>query len=187
MHMIAALADAPTAAIAVVAIALGLVFAARGPREKRAARGADGDGGGPAMVTLAPVSRSEAEGEPGFVGPQGEIVGHGPIRLGVHGPLGASEPEPQPAPEPVPAAVEAEPAPAPIDAPGAATTEATGAVAEQPGAAVPPPAEPEAAPPGAEPKEPAWRVAARAANSAVHFRQGTIKLGGRDAGQPKDQ
>jgi hypothetical protein len=135
------------------------------------------------------VSRSEAEGEPGFVGPQGEIVGHGPIRLGVHGLLGASEPEPepQPPPEPVPAAVEAEPEPAPIDAPGAATTETTGAVAEQPPAAAQPPAEPEAAPPAAEPKEPAWRVAARAANSAVHFRQGTIKLGGRDAGKPKDQ
>ena len=38
----------------------------------------------------------------------------------------------------------------------------------------------------AEPKDPAWRVAARAANSAVHFRQGTIKLGGKPAGKKDD-
>ncbi|HEV2060856.1 MAG TPA: hypothetical protein VGR11_16015 [Solirubrobacteraceae bacterium] len=50
-----------------------------------------------------------------------------------------------------------------------------------------PPAE-EAAPQSAEPattKEPAWRVAARAANSAVRFRQGTIKIGGKPTGKRK--
>ena len=43
MQALAAIGDAPTAAIAVVAILLGLFFAARGPRDKRAA-GAEGSG-----------------------------------------------------------------------------------------------------------------------------------------------
>jgi len=173
MLVLAALGDAPTAAIAVVAIALGLFFAARGPREKRAAgAGGDGEPAGPAMVTLPATSRpEEPESEPGFVGPEGEIVGHGTIRLGIHGGLGAdldTSPTPTPAPEPEPL-----PAPAPI---------------AQPSVAEPPPAEP-VPPPAeepAEPKDPAWRVAARAATDAVHFRQGTIKVGGRTVGKRKD-
>ena len=42
-------------------------------------------------------------------------------------------------------------------------------------------------PPPDEPKDAAWRVAARAANSAVHFRQGTIKVGGKPATKPKGE
>jgi len=131
MRVLATLGDAPTAAIAVVAIALGLFLAARGPRDKRAAGAADGAGApGPAMVTL-PVA-SAPEDEPGFVGPQGEVVGHGPIRLGLHG--------------------------------------------QEPPPSEPPVEEPPAAP---EHKDPAWRVAARAATSAAHFRPGSIKRGGK--------
>ena len=181
MHVLAALGDAPTAAIAVVAIALGLFFAVRGPREKRmASGGGDGDAPGPAMVTLpAPSAASEDAGEPGFVGPEGEIVGHGTIRLGIHGPLGAA-PAPEPAPEPAPAPPPEPPlpAPAPLAQP---TVAAASPTAEPPVVETPP-----QAPAPAEPKDPAWRVAARAANSAVHFRQGTIKLGGKPANKKDD-
>jgi len=190
MQVIAALGDAPTAVIAVVAIGLGLFFAARGPREKRAAGGAGGgEPAGPAMVTLPVASAPEAE--PGFVGPEGEIVGHGLIRLGVHGPLGAEEapaPAPQPMPAPAPLAepavaeaplAEPEPEPEPAPAPEAEP---------EPAAVEPPTAEHAAAPADepAQPKDPAWRIAARAANDAVHFRQGAIKVGGKPAGKRKD-
>ncbi len=186
--MLATLGDAPIAAIAVAAIALGLLFAIRGPREKRAPEASAGaDAAGPAMVNLPPTSAPQAD--PGFVGPAGEIVGHGTIRLGVHGPLGAEEapvperePELPPAPEPEPAveperavATEPEPEPEPPT------------IVEEP-AAVEPPAEDVPAPAAepAEHRDPAWRVAARAANSAVHFRQGTIKVGGKRVGRRKD-
>ncbi len=126
MHVLAALGDAPTAAIAVVAIVLGVLLAARGPREKRPAGAAEETEAAPTLlkVPIAPPP----DVEPGFVGPQGEVVGHGPIRLGAVGP----PPAPEPAPPPPP------PAPEPV-------------------AATEPP--------------------------AVHFRQGRIKLGGRDAGK----
>jgi uncharacterized membrane protein YbhN (UPF0104 family) len=82
MLVLAALADAPTAAIAVAAIVLGLLFAARGPRDKRGSAAAQERV--PMMVNMPAGSPapSEPAAEPGFVGPQGEIVGHGPIRLG---------------------------------------------------------------------------------------------------------
>jgi 2-oxoglutarate dehydrogenase E2 component (dihydrolipoamide succinyltransferase) len=191
MEVIAALGDAPTAAIAVVAIGVGLFLAARGPREKRAGAPDDtGEAPGPAMVTLpagiAAEPEAEPDAEPGFVGPAGEIVGHGPIRLGVHGPLGAEPaPDSTAVAEPVPAAPTLPvPAPAPAlmaEAPAAAP-EAPAAAPEAPLFESPSPALPD------EPahKEPAWRVAARAANSAVHFRQGTIKLGGKPVDKRDD-
>jgi outer membrane biosynthesis protein TonB len=189
MLVVAALADAPTAAIAVVAIVLGLLFAARGPRDKRGSGAADERA--PMMVSMpagspAP-SAPEPEAEPGFVGPQGEIVGHGPIRLGVSGLSGAGEaarPPPEAVAEPAqPAAAEPAPDPSPTAAVPAAEEPAP-PPAEQPPA--PSPEQPPAAEPPSEEREPAWRVAARAAGSAVHFRQGTIKLGGRDAGERED-
>ena len=86
MHALATLGDAPTAAIAVAAILLGLLFAARGSRDRRAGAGAGGGGeapAGPSLLTSVPVAApSEPEAEPGFVGPEGTVVGHGPIRLG---------------------------------------------------------------------------------------------------------
>lgn len=111
MHVIATLGDGPTAAIAVVAILLGLLFAARGPRDKRLA-GGDAQAG-PTFVSLPLATAPDAE--PGFVGPEGTIVGHGPIRLGQVGALGEAEAAPAadvpawaaPPAEPV---VEAEPA-----------------------------------------------------------------------------
>ena len=237
MQVLAALGDVPTAVIAILAIALGVFLAARGPREKRAAAraGDHAEASGPTLlkVPVASAPDIEADVEPGFVGPQGEVVGHGRIRLGAVGPLGggepaaaqaaapaepeyAPEPEPQPEPEPEspppePAALEpAAPEVAAPEAPAAepARVEASPAASEQalftsPPMLPDPPAapqddagaEPAAAshpPPAADaegeaPKEPAWRVAARAANSAVHFRQGTIKLGGKPASKPKDQ
>ncbi len=199
----AALGDAPTAAIAVVAILLGLFFAVRGPREKRAAGVADGgETPGPAMVTLPVATAPEAE--PGFVGPEGEVVGHGPIRLGVPGMFGGAQP---PAPEPAaaepvappPALPTPVPAPAPVaeaplftsappvlpDDSAAPFVPAAPAPAPEPSAPGPEPA-PQAGEP-AEPREPAWRVATRAANSAVHFRQGTIKIGGKPVDKRKDR
>ena len=161
MQVLAALGDAPTAAIAVVAIVLGVLLAARGPREKRAA----GDIGGQeeAGPTLLKVPMSAApEAEPGFVGPAGEVVGHGPIRLGA--PCRPARRRRAPV-EPAPV----EPAPPPA-------------------ASAPPLVEsPAPPPPPDEPKDAAWRVAARAANSAVHFRQGTIKVGGKPAAKPKGE
>jgi len=235
MQALAAIGDAPTAALAVVAILLGLFFAARGPRDKRAA-GAEGSGDERAPVMLSvPVTRAP-ETEPGFVGPEGEIVGHGLIRLGSVGPLGGGAspvaapppvapepvaPEPvavelappppaPPAPEPEPVAVEpappppAPPAPEPEPPPVAPAPEA--AFFEQPptipeplaaGAPWQPAPAAEVAPPAPEPadpspeepageREPAWRVAARAANPLAQFRQGTIKLGGKPVDKRKD-
>jgi len=169
MQVLAALGDAPTAAIAVVAIVLGVLLAARGPREKRAAGGTGGqEETGPTLLKVPVAAAPEAE--PGFVGPEGEVVGHGPIRLGAPGALsgGALEPAaPAPAaPEPAPTL--AEPAPPPA-------------------ASEPPLVESPAPPTPDEPKDSTWRVAARAANSAVHFRQGTIKVGGKPANKPKDE
>jgi hypothetical protein len=211
MQVLAALGDAPTAAIAVVAILVGVLLAARGPREKRAA----GDAGdeaqtGPTLLKLPAASPAAPEAEPGFVGPQGEIVGHGPIRLGASGPLGggapaapapapSAEPEPEPEPEPErePAPVaHATTAPAPQPEPAPPAPEAPLFTAPptlpespplpQPAAPAPGAPAPDEPPPGvepAEPKEPAWRLAARAASSAVPFRQGTIKLGGKPTKQ----
>ena len=216
MQALAAIGDAPTAAIAVVAILLGLFFAARGPRDKRAA-GAKGSGDERAPVMLSvPVTRAP-ETEPGFVGSEGEIVGHGLIRLGSVGPLGGGASPvaapPPVAPEPVapePVAVEpappppAPPAPEPEPPPVAPAPEA--AFFEQPptipeplaaGAPWQPAPAAEVAPPAPEPadpspeepageREPAWRVAARAANPLAQFRQGTIKLGGKPVDKRKD-
>ena len=216
MQVLAAIGDAPTAAIAVVAILLGLFFAARGPRDKRAA-GAEGSGDERAPVMLSvPVARAPGP-EPGFVGPEGEIVGHGLIRLGSVVPLGGGEspvaapppvaPEPA-APEPVaiepapapPAPPAPEPDPPPVaPAPEAAFFEQPPTIPEPlaagapwqpaPAAEVAPPAPEPADPSPEEPageREPAWRVAARAANPPAQFRQGTIKLGGTPVDKRKD-
>jgi hypothetical protein len=203
VQVLAALGDAPTAAIAVVAILVGVLLAARGPREKRAA----GDAGdeaqtGPTLLKLPTAGPAAPDVEPGFVGPAGEVVGHGPIRLGAIGPLGgapaapapapSAEPEPEPEPEPTPAFPPAahatpEPPPQPEPAPPAAEAPlftAPPTLPESPPLPQPTGPAPDAPPPGAEPaepKEPAWRLAARAASSAVPFRQGTIKLGGKPA------
>ncbi|MDQ3721606.1 MAG: hypothetical protein M3376_00740, partial [Actinomycetota bacterium] len=90
MQVLAALGDAPTAAIAVVAIVLGLFLGARGPREKRTMGAAGGtDEPGPTLLKV-PITAAP-ENEPGFVGPEGTIVGHGRIRLGGGGLLGGEQ------------------------------------------------------------------------------------------------
>ena len=172
MQVLAAIGDAPTAAIAVVAILLGLFFAARGPRDKRAA-GAEGSGDERAPVMLSvPVARAPGP-EPGFVGPEGEIVGHGLIRLGSVVPLGGGE-SPVAAPPPV--------APEPAAPEPVAIEPAPAAEVALP---APEPADPSPEEPAGE-REPAWRVAARAANPPAQFRQGTIKLGGTPVDKRKD-
>jgi len=174
MQVLAALGDAPTAAIAVVAILLGVLLVARGPREKRAAGAAANESKPTPTLLKVPITPAP-DGDPGFVGPAGEVVGHGPIRLGAPGPLTGGEPAATPPAPPEPAAAPATvptppaPEPPPVEAPTSPAAESA-------------PDEP------AKAKDPAWRVAARAANSAVHFRRvrGTIKVGGKSAGKRKD-
>ena len=177
MHAIATLGDAPTAAIAVAAILLGLLFAARGSRDRRAPAGGDEAPAGPSLLTSVPVAAPpEPEVEPGFVGPEGTVVGHGPIRLGSPSLLAPATPTwdaPPPAPVEAPApapVVDAEPA-APAEP--APSGEAESAFPGQPEA----PAEP--AP--AEPADPAWR---RHMPKPAGFRHGGIKLGGKPVGKP---
>ncbi|HEV2775061.1 MAG TPA: hypothetical protein VGV90_05680 [Solirubrobacteraceae bacterium] len=210
MPVLAALGDAPTAAIAVVAILIGVFLAARGPREKRPAGAANGaQDSGPTLLKV-PVAAAP-ETEPGFVGPAGEVVGHGPIRLGAVGSLGGGEPatahpaavtpataqpEPEPAPPPVPAAPPPAREPPRVEPPAGeaeqalfasppSLPDAPAAPQHEAAATHEPPAEEDPPPPAAQ-KGPAWRVAARAASSAVHFRQGTIKLGGKSAKKDED-
>jgi hypothetical protein len=189
MHVLATLGDAPTTAIAAVAILLGLLFAARGPRDKRAPAGEEAPAG-PSLLTSVPVAapaepETESQTEPGFVGPEGTVVGHGPIRLGQVGALGASEtlpvadapawaaPAPAEAPTPGPV-LDAEPA-APAEP--SPSGEAESAFPGQPEADEPQATEP--AP--AEPAEPAWR---RHMPKPAGFRHGGIKLGGKPVGKP---
>lgn len=212
MQLIATLGDAPTAAIAVAAIALGLLFAARGSRDRRQA--AADTPTGPSMLNLQPAV---PDAEPGFVGPEGTVVGHGPIRLGAPTTLGGGEtaapnpdvpswaaavPQPSPAEPVVPPVVEAEP-PAPAEP--AAAGDAEAAFPGQPEASEPeadptesaePAADGETADAAAEPPvaaepepaeeplstEPAWRR--HMPKPPNPFRQGTIKLGGKPAGKP---
>jgi hypothetical protein len=199
MGVIATLGDAPTTAIAAVAILLGLLFAARGPRDKRAAaRGEVQAQAGPSLLSV-PVAAAPAEPavDPGFVGPEGTVVGHGPIRLGHVGPLGASQAAPAAdvptwaaPPAPVPAPADA-PAPEPVvDAEPAAPAEpapageAESAFPGQPEAAEPQATEPAPADPAAaEPPEPAWR---RHMPKPAGFRHGGIKLGGKPVGKPPE-
>ena len=138
MHAIGTLGDAPTAAIAVIAILLGLLFAARGPRDKRAGAGAQAPAG-PSLLSVPVPSVTPPDVEPGFVGPEGMIVGHGTIRLG--GPrlhAGAVHAEPE---TPSWAAPAQEPAGAPAAAP---VVDAEPAAPAEPA----PSGEPEAAFPG---------------------------------------
>lgn len=211
MSVIATLGDAPTAAIAVVAILLGLLFAARGSRDKRAAVNGGGAQPGPSLLSVPVAAPQVPEAEPGFVGPEGEIVGHGAIRLGSTGLLtGAAPAEPATpawaAPPPVPPPTEP-PAPEPvIDAEPAAPAEPAppGEAAEstfpgqpeapaEPEATEPAAAEPEPEP-GSEPQtasaepepalptEPAWRR--HMPHPTNPFRHGSIKVGGKPVGKP---
>ena len=189
MHAIATLGDAPTTAIAAVAILLGLLFAARGPRDKRAVAGGETEAG-PSLLTSVPVaapSEPEPVVEPGFVGPEGTIVGHGTIRLGGGALLGAGDPPlaadgpgwaaspPQAQAEARAAVVDAEPA-----APAAPAPPGEAAESSFPGQ--PEAAEPQATEPAsAEPGEPAW---SRHAPKPAGFRHGAIKLGGKPVGKP---
>lgn len=200
MNVLAALGDAPTAAIAVLAIMLGLFVVARGQRGQRA--GADESG--PTLLKV-PVAAPGAAATMAV----GDI-GHGTIRLGGV----ASSPEereadaiseaqateasaPEPAgdavaaaeAEPAPAEPEPEPEPAPVvEAPDSWTSEPAAPAPDEPPAATqsepPPEPEPERkpeppvwqaqAPPPPAPSPPAWQTPPSARN--LPFRQGTIKL-----------
>src|ERR671916_1421261 len=127
MNVLAAVADGPTAAIAVVALVFGLFVVARGRRGERVE-----DGSGASLLSApilpapvaAPADATGAEEEPDGLQTMavGEI-GHGAIRLGV---TPRSQPAPEPAvepevPGPQPAPAAAEP-PDPEPPPGPPTT-----------------------------------------------------------------
>jgi hypothetical protein len=123
MDVLAALGNAPTAVIAVVAIVLGVVLVARGHRgEPAAGLGTAGEAGpSPAPVPVPITAAEPATDATGLQKMTVGEVGHGAIRLGSVGwqrePAAAAEtpqvmpaaPEPEAvaAPEPEPAAVPA--------------------------------------------------------------------------------
>jgi hypothetical protein len=115
MHVLAALADAPTAALAVAAILLGLFVLARGQR------GEDGDEEAGSSLLRVPVVVPASAAQAGDGADQGDAgeglqtmpvgqVGHGAIRLG---PVIRPAPEPPATAQP-PAPIE--PGPQPDDA-----------------------------------------------------------------------
>jgi len=188
MHVLAALGDAPTAAIAVVAILLGVLVVARGRRghDGLAATGGGGDAPSPSLLAI-PGARADEDGLRTMT--VGDI-GHGTIRLGGHAagdevatlpPLPpreepeAVEPEPvvpiEPEPEPIAWRTEptTEPEPEPQPGPGPAPWQPP--VPPEPTADQPPPPE---LPPAPEPPAPA--------PSTAPFRQGTIRLRKPDGG-----
>ncbi len=139
-------------------------------------------------VPVAPPAAPDAE--PGFVGPEGTIVGHGPIRLGATGLLAGNEPaEPETpswaAPAPAPGEAPAEPV---VDAEPAAPAEPApsgepeAAFPGQPEAAQPPAAADAPAPDPELSSEPAWRR--HMPHPSNPFRHGSIKVGGKPAGKP---
>lgn len=166
MGALAALGDAPTAVIAVLAIVLGLIFVARGPRDRRG--GGDAGAAAPLEVPSESGATTPEHGETAAAQPSpmtiGE-VGHGRIKLG--GSDAAADPQDAPPPEPVAAMPEAvgEPAqavePAPLD-------ESM------------PPVEP------ATPDEPTPPALEPAPDPSLPppFRHGAIKLGGQPTGEP---
>ncbi len=111
MHLLAALGDAPTAAIAVVAILLGVFVVARGRRGEKAA-GPGGAEAGPSLLTV-PIAKARAAPEPeGLQTMSVGQVGHGTIRLG-----GAAPAEPAATEPPTPEPAAEEPRPATAEAP----------------------------------------------------------------------
>lgn len=172
MNVLAALGDAPTAAIAVVAILLGIVVVARGQRGRPADEEA-----GPSLLTGVPVAApagGDADDD-GLETMAPHDVGHGTIRLrGVASPDTEPEVEPEPAPEPAPTSwTEPSPEPTSWTAPVVPATPAAPEPAPEPPAAPepqPPPAAgppPPYAPPPPGPAPPA---------SPIPFRQGKIRF-----------
>jgi outer membrane biosynthesis protein TonB len=181
MHVLAALADAPTAVLAVAAILLGLFVVARGRRGE----GADDEAGSsllsvPLKVPIAATADGSDAADADEDGLQkmavGE-VGHGAIRLGPLTRRPEPEPEPEPAsqldldpepasePDPEPDPEPPEPDP-PLDPPVSWTA--------QPAPPLPS-AEPEAGPDAAPaPEDPA--AAAPPPTPPAPFRQGRIRL-----------
>lgn len=71
MQILATLGDAPIAVIAVLAILLGVLLAARGPREKRAVGGVERpDESGRALLEVPPAAEQPAEEAPPATGKQ---------------------------------------------------------------------------------------------------------------------
>lgn len=136
MHVLAALGDAPTAVIAVVAILLGIVVVARGQRGGRADEEA-----GPSLLTgvpeTAPAGGDDAEDGLEMMAPHD--VGHGTIRL-----RGVASPHTEPAVEP---AVVSEPEPVVAAEPETAV---------EPEPMPEPEPEPEPEPPAPEPEPASW-------------------------------
>jgi hypothetical protein len=158
----ASIGDAPIAIIACLALALGVVLAARGRRGEQplaeAAAAHEEPAAAPApsvpaasAATPTALALPAAPAPPAAPPPPAPAVGHGPIRFVTRDePVapGAVEPE-----RPAPAAVAAEPEPAPFAAP----EPQTGSAPEDDD---PPPATPQPPP--------------------TTFRQGAIKIGGLD-------
>jgi hypothetical protein len=179
MNVLAALGDAPTAAIAVVAIVLGIFVVVRGRRGERA-----GDEKPAPSLLAVPATGSGAGGaDDGLQKMAVHDIGHGTIRLGGKAlsdteptaavaalapqlpPTVAPEPEPvseAPSPEPEPAAALPEPEPEAVQPTPEAAQPAPEAAQPEP-EPEPEPEEPEAteqepepAPPQPEPQPPAW-------------------------------
>jgi hypothetical protein len=184
VDVLAALGDAPTAVIAVVAIVLGVVLAARGQRGERAADHGAADEVRPSLLKMPIAGAEPATDADGLRTMAIGEVGHGAIRLGRPGLR--IEPAPVAQVPPQVQALPPESQPAAVAAPGpepAAEPES----AEEPPAPAPhdPPSPPEPAPalhdPPPEPAtlhDPAPEPATPhdPAPGAVPFRQGTIKL-----------
>lgn len=183
MSVLAALGDAPTAAIAIVAILLGIVVAARGQRGQRADEKA-----GPTLLTGVPVAAPAGgdDAADGLAQMAPHDVGHGTIRLGgvasphtepevetARVPPAAVEPEPVVAAEPE-VVVEPTPTPEPPPEPGPASWPGVRAGQWTAPPAPVPPAEQSPAPEApAAPEEP---PAAAQAPPAPRFGMGRVRF-----------